>query len=126
MNLLLDTHILLWWLDNSSHLTQKTKSLISDIDNIIFVSSASIWEISIKAALNKLQIPNNLAESISACSFEELTITHIHANKAGSLPTIHNDPFDRMLIAQAQFEKLHLVTHDSIFKKYDVKVFLSA
>lgn len=122
MNLLLDTHILLWWLDNSPQLPEKAKSLISDIDNIIFVSAVSIWEMSIKSALNKLKIPNDLANIANACAFEELNITHTHAQKAGHLPAIHHDPFDRMLIAQAQSEDLHLLTHDQMLKKYEAKI----
>ena len=122
MNLLLDTHILIWALENNSKLTEKVRDLIIDGRNIIFVSSISAWEISIKKSIGKLEAPDNLLEEIKAHRFTSLDINFKHAELAGKLPYIHKDPFDRMLIAQAIIEKLTLVTRDEFIPQYDVKI----
>ncbi len=126
MNLLLDTHILLWWLSDQSLLSSKIRKLISDADNMVFISAASIWEISIKKASGKLITPNDLENALMESDFQELPIHHSHANLAGKLPQHHTDPFDRMLIAQAEIEKLTLISHDRHFKQYAIKHFISA
>jgi len=120
MNLLLDTHILLWWLDDSPSLSKQARNAISDTDNLIILSAAVIWEIRIKQALEKLKIAKNFYEVIKEQGFEMLSITSDHAYAVGELPKHHRDPFDRMLIAQAKFENLTIVTHDAIFKKYQI------
>ena len=122
MNLLLDTHALLWWLSDDPALKAEARHAIGQASNIIYVSAASAWEISIKKALGKLDAPNDLHAALLANHFEALPITIGHATGAGQLPRHHDDPFDRMLIAQAQAEHLTLVTHDTIFRPYGILV----
>ncbi len=122
MNLLLDTHILLWWLDDNPLLTDKARDAISDTDNIIIVSAASIWEIRIKQALGKLEITPDFYDVIKEQGFEMLSITSDHAFAVGDLPAHHRDPFDRIMIAQAKKESLTIVTFDAVFKKYRIPV----
>ncbi|MDQ1248208.1 MAG: hypothetical protein QG597_2580 [Actinomycetota bacterium] len=119
MRLLLDTHALLWWLADSG-LDPITARAVSDPRNDVFVSAASVWEIAIKRSLGKLSAPDNLEEAIAGNGFEPLPISLAHATKAGELPQHHQDPFDRMLIAQAQLENLTTVTRDARFRLYDV------
>jgi PIN domain nuclease of toxin-antitoxin system len=109
MNLLLDTHVLLWWLDASPSLSQTASETISDVSNLVFVSAAVVWEIRIKQALGKLKIPSDFRQVLER-----------HA--VGDLPSHHRDPFDRMLIAQAKVEGLTIVTHDKIFRQYRVPI----
>lgn len=120
MNLLLDTHVLLWWLDDSPSLSETAREKIADTKNIVFVSAATIWEIRIKQALGKLEIPATFREVLEQEPFEMLPITAVHAHAVGSLASYHRDPFDRMLIAQAEIEGLTIVSHDRIFRKYRV------
>ena len=122
MNLLLDTHILIWALENNSQLTGNVRDVIIDGKNLVFVSSVSVWEISIKKSIGKLQTPDNLIEEIEQHRFTPLDINFKHSQLAGQLPYIHKDPFDRMLVAQAIIEKLTLVTKDSFIPQYNVKV----
>lgn len=122
MNLLLDTHTLIWSLENNPTLSKVARDAIIDGENMVFVSSASVWEISIKKALGKLQTPDNLLEEIQLHRFTQLPINVEHAELAGKLPDIHKDPFDRMLIAQSMHEKLTLVSRDGVFDQYDVKL----
>ena len=125
MNLLLDTHILLWWLADDSSLSSEARTIISSTKNFAFVSTASIWEISIKKSLGKLKVPEDLDVAISTSGFQTLDITLPHAQLAGSLPRHHDDPFDRMLIAQAMVEKLTIITHDKGFKDYETPLILT-
>ena len=111
MNLLLDTHVLLWW-SEERRISPEAFEAISDPDNIVYVSAASIWEISIKRASGKLRVDDAIFD-VSADDFEPLPITHADARLAGSLPDHHRDPFDRMLIAQALAHDLVLITRDS-------------
>ena len=124
MNILLDTHVLLWWFLDSSRLNDETRARLADPDVEIFVSSVSAWEIAIKLALGKLDLPGPLAqylpERIRRAGLTELPIAIKHAIGAESLPMHHTDPFDRLLIAQAQSESLAIVTADPLFAKYDV------
>ncbi|MBD2456639.1 type II toxin-antitoxin system VapC family toxin [Nostoc sp. FACHB-87] len=122
MNYLLDTHTLLWWLNNDLKLSREAREIISNPENKIFVSAVSAWEISIKKATGKLSAPDNLAEAISVNCFESLLISIEHGLKAGSLPNYHNDPFDRMLIAQAMSENLIIISRDAQFSQYGVNV----
>ena len=122
MSLLLDTHALLWWLSDDPALKAEARQAIGQASNTIYVSAASAWEISIKKALGKLDAPNDLHAALLANHFEALPITIGHATRAGQLPRHHDDPFDRMLIAQAQAEQLTLVTHDTIFRPYGIPV----
>ena len=123
MNLLLDTHILLWWLAASSELPESAEKLLRDNKNPVFVSSATMWEIAIKRSLGKLDIPNTYRDDIADQGFRELSITWDHALKTELLPSINRDPFDRMLVAQALSEDLTLVTTDDNIRKYDVALF---
>jgi PIN domain nuclease of toxin-antitoxin system len=120
MNLLLDTHVLLWWLDDNPTLSTKAKTAISDSNHLIFISSAVILEIKIKQALGKLKIPRNFRQVLEDQPFERLDITAEHAYAIGELPAHHRDPFDRMLIAQAKVEGFMIITRNNNFKKYKV------
>ena len=119
--LLLDTHVLLWWLQGDERLGSQLVEQVSDSRNEVFVSAATTWEISIKRALGKLKAPDDMSSVIEDNGFLELPISMFHGDQAGLLPDIHKDPFDRMLIAQAQAEGLVLVTHDSNIKKYGIR-----
>ena len=120
MNLLLDTHVLLWWLNGHPTLSKKPQAAIADGKNLVFVSAVVVWEIRIKEALGKLEIPQNFKKVLESQSFEMLDITVEHAHAVRDLPVHHRDPFDRMLVAQAKVEGFTLVTHDVRLKKYKV------
>jgi PIN domain nuclease of toxin-antitoxin system len=122
VQLLLDTHALLWWLDNHKALSMKSLAAIKDGGNTIFVSAATAWEISIKRALGKLRAPDALEEALEANRFLQLPISVHHALVAGDLPRQHDDPFDRMLVAQAQVENLIVITHDSQIGRYGIPI----
>ena len=121
MNLLLDTHTLIWALEDNPSLSALARVAIVDGENMVFVSAVSVWEISIKKALGKLEAPDTLLDEIERIRFTPLDITLEHADRAGKLPAIHLDPFDRMLIAQAQSEQLTLITRDAEIQKYQVQ-----
>ena len=120
MRLLLDTHILLWWLSDDPLLPASARGAISSPDNEVMVSAAAIWEIAIKKAVGRLDAPDDLLEVLTASDFETLEITASHALLAGGLAPHHSDPFDRMMIAQARAENLTLVSVDEHFPQYDV------
>lgn len=120
MRLLLDTHVLLWWLGDA-RLSPEATQVIADGRNEVFVSAVSAWEISIKTALGKLDAPGDLSEQLEANAFVPLSIRVSHALVAGALVRHHDDPFDRMLVAQANLERLVLVTRDQRFAAYDVE-----
>ncbi|MCB1870015.1 MAG: type II toxin-antitoxin system VapC family toxin [Gammaproteobacteria bacterium] len=122
MNLLLDTHVLIWALEDNPVLSAEAHDAIVDGKNMVFVSSVSAWEISIKKAMGKLKAPDNLEEEIELHRFTPLNVNFEHARLAGALPDIHKDPFDRMLIAQAITEKLTLISRDSQFADYGVSL----
>lgn len=119
--LLLDTHVFLWWRSQPARLSDSVRSAIATAD-LVFVSAASAWEASIKCSLGRLEIPDTLEAGVLASGFEKLLITFAHAERAGGLPPHHRDPFDRMLVAQAQAEGLTLVTHDGLMEPYDVEI----
>jgi PIN domain nuclease of toxin-antitoxin system len=119
--LLLDTHIFLWWRGEPSRLSSKVQSSIATAD-IVFVSVASAWEAAIKVSVGRLELPETMEAGVIASGFEKLLITFSHTERAASLPPHHRDPFDRMLVAQAQSEGLTLVTHDRLLEPYDVEV----
>lgn len=122
MNLLLDTHVLIWALENNPTLSSSAREAIIDGKNMVFVSSASVWEISIKQQTGKLKVPANLCDELKSHRFTELSMTIEHAWLAGALPDFHNDPFDRMLVAQATVEKLTLVTRDRLIAQYEINL----
>lgn len=121
MNLLLDTHALLWWLADA-RIEPGVRARIIDPATLVAVSAASVWEITIKHAADKLQFDGSILDHVQGSGFEPLPISLEHAERAGRLPPHHRDPFDRMLIAQAQAEGLVLVARDSAFDAYDVEV----
>lgn len=120
MRLLLDTHIFLWWLSDWERISEPARAAIADPGNEVFVSAVSGWEIGIKKAKGRLVAPDDLAAVVDEKRFEHLPLTFAHAERAAALPSHHRDPFDRMLIAQAQAEGLVLVTRDSRIADYEV------
>ena len=122
---MLDTHVLLWWLSDDGNLSKKAYSTIKDSSNLIFISAATAWEISIKKSLGKLKAPDNLEEILEANNFQTLSITILHALLAGQLPFHHEDPFDRLLIAQSQIEDLTLVTRDKKQMLYGIQTIVA-
>lgn len=123
--LLLDTHILLWWLSDNSRLRGEVRAHIADPDMRIFVSAASIWEIGIKRMIGKLEAPSELVTIIQEEGFQGLPMGLLHAEAASLLPLHHRDPFDRMLIAQSLTEELTIVTADTRFEHYGVKMLIA-
>jgi PIN domain nuclease of toxin-antitoxin system len=121
VSLLLDTHVVLWWLADDLSLSAEIKDRL-DHEPDIYVSSATVWEVTMKQAIGKLKEPADLPERIRNSGFRDLPIGSEHAIVAGRLPMIHRDPFDRMLIAQARCEDLTLVTRDSRCQQYEVAV----
>jgi len=119
--LLLDTHAFLWWLGDDPQLGREARSCIADSVNAVFVSAATGWEIGIKKALGKLQAPDDLDAVVEKEGFIHLPVTFFHGEQAGALPALHRDPFDRMLIAQAQAEGLVIVTRDPQIKAYGIR-----
>lgn len=117
MGLLLDTHIVLWWLLDDPSLSEDFKSRL-DEDPDVYVSAATLWELSIKQFAGTLTEPPNLPEEVRDSGFRPLPISLEHALVAGRLPLVHRDPFDRMLISQAKCEGLVLATHDPAIQKY--------
>ena len=122
MRLLVDTHALLWAIGDPERLRDAARTALWDPRNEVRVSVASVWEIGIKRALGKLTAPDDLGPHLEAANFVPLPISLEHASAAGSLPLHHRDPFDRMLIAQAQIESLTLVTRDARFARFGVQV----
>ena len=121
MRLLLDTHVLLWWL-SAQRLRPKATAAITSADSDVWVSAATVWEMSIKAGLGKLAVPDDLSEQLVHHGFDMLPIGLSHALAVRSLPSLHADPFDRMLVAQANVEDLTLVTRDANIRRYAVRV----
>ncbi len=120
-NLLLDTHVFIWWRADPRRLDDSTRAAIAEA-GLVFVSVASAWEAAIKTALGKLRLPEPFEAGVLDSGFQKLPITFSHAKRSGALPQHHRDPFDRMLVAQASSENLILVTHDQRIKPYDVEV----
>ncbi|MDX2224942.1 MAG: type II toxin-antitoxin system VapC family toxin [Rhodospirillaceae bacterium] len=122
MKLLLDTHAFLWWTLGSASLKRAAATAIANPGNAVFISVASIWEIGLKKSLRLIQLPDDIEPELAKRGLTPLAVEIAHAERALRLPDIHRDPFDRMLIAQAQVEGLTLVTHDKLIFKYDVAV----
>ena len=114
-----DTHVILWWLTDDAALSDEMKTRLDDEPDV-YVSPASLWEVTIKQSIGKLSEPIDLAEEIGNSGFRELPITFRHAIVAGRLPLIHRDPFDRMLVAQAQCEAMTLASREPHIQRYDV------
>jgi PIN domain nuclease of toxin-antitoxin system len=123
VKLLLDSHAYLWWLAEDSKLSVGARQAVADPSSIVHVSAATVWELSIKASLGRLDLDGaNLLEEIEENDFVELPMTARHSLAAAALPCHHDDPFDRMLIAQAQIESLTIVTPDPAFRAYGVGI----
>ena len=122
MRLLLDSHAALWWLSDPEKLSDEARLAIASIENEVYLSSASLWEIHLKASKGKLNVPPSLIEALSEQEIDELKITWKHTERTRTLPPIHHDPFDRLLIAQAQEEGLTLVTRDGQIQQYEVSI----
>ena len=126
MNILLDTHTFLWWIADAPPLSRTARRLIGDARNVLYWSAASSWEAAIKHGLGKLPLPAApevfFPAELLLNRVEPLPILDAHAFQAAQLPRHHRDPFDRMLVAQAQVETLVLLSDDSQLRLYDVKV----
>lgn len=122
MRILLDSHVVLWWLDDSAAMGPRCRELIRNSDEA-FISAVTPWELGIKRALGKLTMPDGLVDELESEGFVLLSITAAHAALAPALPPHHRDPFDRMLVAQAQLETLVLVTADKALAGYDIERF---
>lgn len=118
---LLDTHALLWWMSDPAKLGDDARAVIKDTAHRVLFSAAGAWEMAIKQRLGRLDFPNNLPEALEADGIEMLPITVSHALAVGDLPLHHQDPFDRILIAQARIEQLILVTRDARIGQYEVQ-----
>jgi PIN domain nuclease of toxin-antitoxin system len=117
MRILLDTHLLLWALSSPEKLSKRARQRIDSSD--VYASAASIWEISIKSALGKLEAdPDEVLAGVESAGFNHLSIVGAHAAKVAGLPPIHKDPFDRLLVAQARFEPMILLTNDELLSGY--------
>ena len=126
MKALLDTHAFLWWAVDSSRLSVHARRIIADGGNTLFFSAASGWELAIKVQLGKLKLPDRLERFVPSrmnrYSFQVLPIQLSHALRAGSLPPLHRDPFDRMLVSQSQIDDLPILTADPLIRQYEVDV----
>ncbi|MFD5201630.1 type II toxin-antitoxin system VapC family toxin [Streptomyces sp. NPDC058375] len=121
MRLLLDTPVILWWLDDAPELSEEAKRLL-DSAPAVHISAVSPWEITFKQHFGLLEGPGDLAERVRDLAFPSLPVTAAHGVRAGRLPMVHEDPFDRLLIAQAQAHHLVLVTRSAWIPQYDVPV----
>ena len=116
MDLLIDTHVFLWWEGKSTHLTAHVRNLIASADNRVYVSAASIWEIAIKRNIGKLEFSGSITEAMLKSDFTELPIKALDAERAGDLVWDHRDPFDRLILAQCLNGGLTLVTADKLMR----------
>jgi len=124
MKLLLDTHVLIWWFNDPSKLSPRASSLLRSPANSVLVSAASAWELAIKVNLGKLDalpLVSELSRYTEEEGFTELPINLEHAVRAGLLPRYHRDPFDRLLVAQAQSLNIPILSSDKVLDQYDVK-----
>jgi PIN domain nuclease of toxin-antitoxin system len=124
VRLLLDTHALLWWLGDDARLRDDVRAAVADTEEVL-VSTASVWEISLKRTLGKLVAPDDLAAQLVRHQFSVLPVHLSHAIRYADLPLLHRDPFDRMLVAQGQVEGLTIVTGDPAIAAYAVDVLLN-
>lgn len=124
MKLLADTHALIWFAEGDEKLSAAARSALESVDNSLWISAASIWEMAIKISIGKLVVSGGLAnfrKSAEQGGIQVLDITGIHAERVAALPFHHRDPFDRLLIAQAELEQMSLVSQDEALDAYGVK-----
>ena len=126
MRAILDTHTFLWWNMDDPQLSKAAREFISDGKNEVFLSAASAWEIAIKCARGRLTLPEvpgqYVADRMAAHNFLPLPVQISHALQVFNLPDIHQDPFDRLLVAQSQLEDLPILTADTLIPQYDVSI----
>jgi PIN domain nuclease of toxin-antitoxin system len=126
VKVLLDTHVLLWWLVDDPRLSERARQVVSDPSAAVYFSAVSSWELAIKFALGRLELPapprSFVPRVLQEQSIRSLDITHAHALDVADLPAHHRDPFDRLLVAQARVEKVGIVSGDPIFEEYGVPV----
>ncbi len=121
MRLLLDTHVVLWWQTDDPRLGREARRAIATAE-VVWVSAVSGWEVAIKSALGRIRLDEKFHLTVRADDFSELPVSLVHADRVAELPVHHADPFDRLLIAQAQIEGATLVTHDRAIEPYGVPV----
>lgn len=119
--LLLDTHVFLWWRGDPGRIEPSARTAIADAD-IVFVSVASAWEAAIKASVGRLDLPDSFEAGVAESGFQKLLVSFSHCEAVATLPWHHRDPFDRMLVAQARADGLTLVTRDRQLEPYGVSV----
>ncbi len=124
MRLLLDTHILIWAFENDPLLGDPARGALQDTGNALFLSTASLWEIAIKAGKGKLKMPPTILDVLTEMTVSILPVSAAHALATAALPQLHGDPFDRMLVAQARSEELTLMTRDRRLQDYGIPVWL--
>ena len=126
MRFLLDTQVFLWWIADDPRISSSASEIIADGRNDLFLSTASVWEIASKAKLGRIRLPQNpqgfVARQLSANAIESFPIQMSHALHTFTLPPYHRDPFDRIIVAQAQLEKLTVLSSDPQIARYDIKV----
>lgn len=122
MIVLLDTHALIWSLEDSPRLSPAARNAIEDAANVVLASAASAWEITIKRALGRLSVPDNLEDAIEAAGFMKRSITFQDAQRLGSLAPHHRDPFDRMLVAQALVDGIPIISCDPLVAQYPIQI----
>ncbi len=125
MNLLLDTHIVLWCLSSPDRLRPEVRLAVEDPANVVFVSAVSVWEMEIKRALGKLQYPDDLEERLKALRFTDMALRARHVRELRQLPSIHRDPFDRTPVSQALADACTLVTADRTLAAYPVNTLVA-
>lgn len=126
MRFLVDTHVLLWWLDDDPRLSPDARQRIADSDSDVVVSAVSVAEIAIKSSVGKLEIPGDLLDQITLNDFTVLPLQATHAKAVAALPLHHRDPFDRLILAQAVTEEVPLMTADPAFDQYDARLMRAA
>ncbi len=122
MRLLLDSHALIWWMDDPERLRPSARAAIADPSNLVFASAASIWEIGLKVSKGKLRLPLGFHEQLPEHGIEIIELKAAHAIESTKLPAIHGDPFDRALVAQCRMESMTFVTRDALLGDYGIAI----
>jgi len=125
VNLLLDTHAVLWWLSDDPTLSEAARTAISDPENTVYLSAVVVWEMRIKQGIGKLDLPDDFDQVLDGQAFSRLPVTVDHAHAIAGLPAVHRDPFDRMLVAQAVVEGMTIVSRDRRIAEYGIGVVLA-